>query len=242
MKKRRFLAPVLILLVLLCGALLLSGCKKDPEDADSTKTPLCSKHTFAEDGWTYLSGSTCTETGLRRATCTVCGKVVDEVIPKKGHIAGGDWREVKPATCTADGTKERKCTVCGEQAETTIIDQIAHTFGEWTVTREPTCTLYGIRERTCTVCGQPDISDELHIPETGHPNATEIIDLAPTCGAPGIKHVFCPDCETNVQENVPIPETSHADLEWVTDAEPSCALPAASMKSAETVKLSYRQT
>ena len=137
---------ITLLLLALC-ALGFSACNEDPDD---TATDPCETHTFAEDGWTHLLAPTCTEVGQKRATCTVCGKVVDEAIPATGHT-GGEWKQITAPTCAREGLKERRCTVCNVQTETEMVDTVAHTLSERIVTA-PTCETPGLKQIYCTGC------------------------------------------------------------------------------------------
>ena len=57
--------------------------------------------------------ATCTETGVKVYTCTVCGDTKEEEIPATGHV----WDEGKvttEATTEAEGVKTYTCTICGD--------------------------------------------------------------------------------------------------------------------------------
>lgn len=65
-------------------------------------------HTFTEE---ITTPATCTETGVKTLTCSVCGYTKTETIPNTGH----KWDEgvvTTEPTATTDGVKTYTCTVC----------------------------------------------------------------------------------------------------------------------------------
>ena len=108
-------------------------CKRD---ASHTETQACTW-----DAGVTAKEPTCTETGIKTFTCTVCNETKTEEIEALGHSYAEEWAsdaENHWHVCS-------RCNAVGEQA--------AHTFGEWTVTKEATETETGTKEHTCTVCG-----------------------------------------------------------------------------------------
>ena len=79
----------------------------------------CDKHTW--NSVVTTKKATCTTTGTKLYTCTVCGETKTETIKAKGHTSVID--KAVPATCTTAGkTEGSHCSVCGEiiTAQTTI--------------------------------------------------------------------------------------------------------------------------
>ena len=66
--------------------------------------------------WEVEEDSTCTEEGVEKGTCTVCGEEVSQVIAKKEHTSG-EWEVTVQPTPDEDGTRIKTCTVCGEELE-----------------------------------------------------------------------------------------------------------------------------
>lgn len=83
-------------------------------------------HTFGE--WEVTKAATCKETGERQHTCSVCGKVVKEVVDKLAHTLGEAY-DVVPATCEAAGSQKKKCSVCNEVV-TEVLPRVDHKFGD----------------------------------------------------------------------------------------------------------------
>lgn len=133
-------------------------------------------HTYGD--WVTIKEAGCSNNGLKRKTCSVCGHTVDEEIPATGvhtwvdatcttpkicpscgategkalgHI-WGEWRDIHPATCEVPGTRERICSRCGD----TEYEEIPATGHDWDVeveVVEPTCTEGGYTIHTCNYCG-----------------------------------------------------------------------------------------
>ena len=76
------------------------------------------------------TAATCTATGVKTFTCTVCGETKTQEIEALGHDFHGD-EIVEPATCVKTGTKLVGCTRCTEMEETELpIDENAHKWGK----------------------------------------------------------------------------------------------------------------
>ena len=71
-------------------------------------------HTYGE--WIVTEEATCTETGLRERTCSVCGEKETETIPLVEHE--GIWQVTKEATENSEGEESLICSVCGKVIET----------------------------------------------------------------------------------------------------------------------------
>lgn len=67
---------------------------------------------------------TCTETGEKTYTCTVCGESKTETVEATGHHYSTEWTIDKEATTTETGIKSHHCTVCGDKADITVIPKI----------------------------------------------------------------------------------------------------------------------
>ena len=81
--------------------------------ANGTTVSIECDHNYT---WTVEKEATCTEEGLEKGVCSVCGDETTRPITAKGHTAG-EWEVVTEATCGAKGLKVKKCTVCGEVVE-----------------------------------------------------------------------------------------------------------------------------
>lgn len=77
---------------------------KDPD------APTVCEHVWDEGAETLPP--TCTATGIRTFTCTLCSDTFTEEIPAAGHQFG-EWETVRVATADRKGLETRTCEKCG---------------------------------------------------------------------------------------------------------------------------------
>lgn len=188
--------------------------------------------------WKEADGSntaTCTEPGVRRVTCSVCGMEREEEAPAKGHTLDNRWNY------TALDHYQR-CSTCGEALNHGSHEYEAD-FGDYAcricnaiheeecggepVLREATCqkkvshcdscgydlTEYGVFEEYhdyvegfCRYCGAQDPD---YVPHTHDYRETGRVE--PTCTEDGYIEYAC-DCGDTYQETLPAP--GHTWGEW----------------------------
>lgn len=150
--------------------------------------------------------ATCTSTGVKTYTCSVCGDSYTETISKTAHKYSSTWTIDKAVTCTAEGSKSHHCTVCGSKTDVTVIPKTAHTYDSGKITTLSTCTTDGIKTYTCAVCGATKTET---VPKTGH---TIVIDkaIAPTDMQSGkTEGSHCSVCGEIIKEQEIIPKLGH---------------------------------
>ncbi len=162
-------------------------------------------HTWGSD-WQTTVESTCTKAGTQKRTCTGCGEVETQSLPKLDHDYGaGDtcsvcginkngiqahvhnwgkgWETVTAATCTKAGAQKRVCSECG-LPQTQIIPMLPHTWGS---------------DNKCTVCGSEkptDVCDQ-------HTWGPWEVDTPATCVEEGVRSHTCTKCHTGESETIP---------------------------------------
>ena len=63
---------------------------------------------------------TCTSTGIKTYTCTICGETKQETVAKLEHdINGGQGSTITAPTCISTGTAYYKCSKCGQDNTST---------------------------------------------------------------------------------------------------------------------------
>ncbi|MBR3835979.1 MAG: leucine-rich repeat domain-containing protein, partial [Clostridia bacterium] len=152
------------------------------------------------EGHDYIvdeTSATCTTSGKRIHTCSVCGDTYTEMIYATGHDLE-DYR-LEP-TCKETGYECYKCVVCGFEYAREELDVIPHTEGDWEVIEASTCTATGIRSKKCMVCGDEVRRED--VPILPHPYEETVI-TEPTCVAEGLKRFTCAVCGDSYDETIP---------------------------------------
>lgn len=157
-------------------------------------------------GWQTTVESTCTKAGTQKRTCTTCGEVETQTLPKLDHDYGsGDicavcginkngiqahvhswgagWETLTTATCTKAGAQKRTCSECGA-TQTQIIPMLPHTWGS---------------DGKCTVCGNEKPTDVC----TEHTWGPWEVDTPATCVDEGVRSHSCTKCHTGESETIP---------------------------------------
>lgn len=117
------------------------------------------------DAGTIVEEASCTEEGIEKITCTVCGESKTEKVAPAGHIVVKD--EAIEATCTTTGkTEGSHCSVCNEVLqEQAVIPKTEHSWDEGEIVTEATCTEAGMKKISCMACGESYTEE---IPAAGH--------------------------------------------------------------------------
>lgn len=114
----------LLLALVLCFSLVACGnpCKHGHQWVEATCTEakycsVCNVHDGDALGHTYGEPvinreTSCSKTGIKTFTCSVCGDEKQEEIPTTAHTPG-EWEIISQATATTKGRKAQKCLVCG---------------------------------------------------------------------------------------------------------------------------------
>ena len=121
--------------------------------ASGDKKQIWTLESVTECSHSYNSGvvttaPTCTKTGIKTFTCSLCNASYTETVPVTEHKFGS-WKVTKNATCIATGTEQRNCSSC-TKAETRSVSKTEHNYQSKTIA--PTCTDYEKIQYTCKVC------------------------------------------------------------------------------------------
>lgn len=166
-----------------------------------------SGNTDRPEGGEVIKEPTCSEEGIVKYTCKVCGYSYTDSIDRVDH----DYTIVvseTPATCEEDGVIVRKCTWCDETDEETI-EATGHEAAdddEGVVIKPATCEEEGTIQYTCTKCGQPFTDD---IDALGHEYSDPVVVKQPTFKEPGVQQSTCIRCGDVQEEEIPAGIESH---------------------------------
>ena len=137
---------------------------------------------------------TCTKTGVKQYTCTICSETKTEEIAALGHDYSSDWTIDTAAACETVGSKSHHCTRCDSKKDVTEIPASGHSWNDGAITTEPTCTDEGVKTFTCNACGKTRTEA---VAALGHNYSSDwTIDTAATCSAIGSKSHHCTRCDS----------------------------------------------
>ena len=171
MRKTRNLLITIVLALLAVMLIAISSCG-------------C-KHEFGD--YQVTENATCTQTGMKEATCNLCGEKEFVEIPKDitAH-AYGEWIVDSEPNCIVAGAKHRVCTLCGHnETQAMAENENYHTsLNAWQTIIEPTCSKDGKQERECA-CGYKESAILPKLTEGGHTYGEWAISIEPTCSSEG---------------------------------------------------------
>ena len=121
---------------------------------------------------------TCTKTGVKQYTCTICSETKTEEIAALDHDYSSDWTIDTAAACETVGSKSHHCTRCDSKKDVTEIPASGkHTWNNGVITKPATIAEEGVKTYTCTVCGVTRTETIAKLPM---PTATPVPTATPT--------------------------------------------------------------
>ena len=158
------------------AAVKVHNCENHWDDGKITTTP------------------TCTKTGVKQYTCTICSETKTEEIAALGHDYSSDWTIDTAAACETVGSKSHHCTRCDRKKDVTEIPASGHSWNDGAITTEPTCTDEGVKTFTCNACGKTRTET---VAALGHNYSSDwTIDTAAACETVGSKSHHCTRCDS----------------------------------------------
>ena len=162
---------------------------------------------------------TCTKTGVKQYTCTICSETKTEEIPALGHDYSSDWTIDTAAACETVGSKSHHCTRCDSKKDVTEIPASGHSWNDGAITTEPTCTDEGVKTFTCNACGKTRTEA---VAALGHNYSSDwTIDTAAACETVGSKSHHCTRCDSK-KDVTEIPASGHSWNDGAITTEPTC--------------------
>ena len=187
---------------------------------------------------TVTKAATCSATGTKTYTCTVCNATKTETIAALGHSYGA-WTKLndtqhqrvcsrdsshvekanhtwnsgtvtKAATCSATGTKTYTCTVCNA-TKTEAIAALGHSYGAWTKLNDTQ------HQRVCS-------RDSSHVEKANHTWNSGTVTKAATCTETGVKTYICTVCNATKTETIAINSSNHVNTKNVAATASSCTV------------------
>ena len=180
---------------------------------------LNAKIVFTDHTHTYSSSitkkATCTEAGVQKNTCTVCGYSYESQTPLAAHKE--TTIPAVAATCSKTGlTEGKKCSVCGKitVAQKTTA-KTAHTIVTLPAVAA-TCSKMGLTEgKKCSVCGKITVAQTMTA-KAAHKETT-IPAVAATCQKTGLTEgKKCSVCGTVTVAQTTTAKTAHTYSSSIT--------------------------
>ena len=182
------------------------GCKRcdatkkiDGDKADS------SKHVIKV---TPLRPATCTEKGIGRKYCTVCGENLGYELLKVEHKYVKDEAKSIDAKCDADGLLVEECSECHDVKKTPITERPDHDWETQKLAAD--CENPARTAKKCKNCGAEESAQV--VPGSKPLGHTEVVNeeksVAATCTEAGRKVTWCKVCHKELS-NVEVPALGH---------------------------------
>ena len=161
---------------------------------------ICVSGTHSWDEGEVTTAATCTGTGVRTFTCTLCGATKTENISALGH-AFGEWTVTTEPTCGNPGEKTRVCANDPTHVEVEVIAATGvHVPGDLVPGTDATCTEAGTADHyVCQQCGanidaEGNLLGNITVSATGH-TLVSTAAVAATCTTPGNNAYWtCSEC------------------------------------------------
>ena len=172
---------------------------------EQTETPVIA-HTYGE--WEVVKAATCTEKGVEKQSCTVCGDTVERAIDLAEH----NYKEVVvEPTCTESGESYKACEDCGVIIDMVKVRPTGHKFENYKSDGNATCTTDGTKTAVCE--NGCNTTDTVVIEgSAGHSYAKEFtVDTEATCTTDGSKSRHCAECDAVTDVTV-IKATGHTPV------------------------------
>ena len=185
-----------------------SDCKEVLQE--QTEIPALG-HKYDEE---TITEPTCTETGVKKLTCSVCHESHTEDIQALNH---NYVNHVVAPTCTERGYTRAICERCDYEFDFDFTDATGVHDYQAVVTTPATCTQKGARTYTCSHCGDSYTED---IECIAHSVVTDNA-VAATCTTTGLTAgTHCSRCGTIINEQEEVSATGHNYNSIVTS--PTC--------------------
>lgn len=134
--------------------------------------------------WTTEREATCTETGMRRGVCGICGDVAEEnlAVNPENH-AYGEWDIVNP-TETATGTAVKTCSNNSGHVRTVtlpVITEEGNGYASSEITTPPTSVSVGVRHFVFADDAGP-VEFDIELPKRGLENVEDAVLMGASMG------------------------------------------------------------
>ena len=189
------------------------------ENCDAEMTTTLAKtgtHTYGD--WVIDTEATCTATGKKHKTCTICKQfTVTEDIPALGHNWANEYTTDVAPTCISEGSESLHCTRCEAKKSSRTLAKASHIFTDkddpslkWTYAVD--CSGWDTAEVICKTegCNERKVYKRRAENASAHTwDESKTIRKEATCTEDGSVTKTCASCDQVMVTEV-LPKRNHA--------------------------------
>ena len=187
-----------------------------------------------DDEMVVVKPATCTEEGLKKFSCDLCGLEKTQTISMPAHTPGAAVEENRySGNCTVEGRYDlvKYCKFCGiEVSRETVKTGYVHSYGKWFVVIDKTLTKDGLERQECAICGH---TNDRAIPADGNCPGHKFVEnpiskyqkSPATCSSPAIYYKSCEICKVQggeIFEDGTKRDHIDGDYEWTETKSATC--------------------
>lgn len=164
----------------------------------------------------------CTETGLKKYTCSRCGTTKEEVLPVLGHLWDSGTVTISPS-CEGAGVRTFVCQRDSSHTKTESISPNGHTWNTvYTTDKEPTCTEKGSESIHCAKCDAIQAGTSRDIDPIGHDWGKWVTTVKEDCINAGSETRTCKRDSSHTETQARPALGHNFAKEFTVDVAPTC--------------------
>lgn len=164
----------------------------------------------------------CTETGIKKYTCSRCGTTREEVLPVLDHLWDSGTVTTSP-TCEGAGVRTFVCQRDSSHTKTESISPNGHTWNTvYTTDKEPTCTEKGSESIHCAKCDAIQAGTSRDINPIGHDWGNWVTTVKEDCINAGSETRTCKRDSSHTETQARPALGHNFAKEFTVDVAPTC--------------------
>lgn len=164
----------------------------------------------------------CTETGIKKYTCSRCGTTKEETLPVLGHLWDNGTVTTSP-TCEGAGVRTFVCQRDSSHTKTESISPNGHTWNTvYTTDKKPTCTEKGSESIHCAKCDAIQAGTSRDINPIGHDWGNWVTTVKEDCINAGSETRTCKRDSSHTETQARPALGHNFAKEFTVDVAPTC--------------------
>ncbi len=164
----------------------------------------------------------CTETGIKKYTCSRCRTTKEETLPVLGHLWDNGTVTTSP-TCEGAGVRTFVCQRDSSHKKTESINPNGHTWNTvYTTDKKPTCTEKGSESIHCAKCDAIQAGTSRDINPIGHDWGNWVTTVEEDCINAGSETRTCKRNSTHTETRERAALGHNYAKEFTVDVAPTC--------------------